>query len=101
MIVSCITIFVTILIILIIKLFTKIQKEEEIKNATIIVELNENLDISFNEPDVHVSTFIKNINGTIKDDFLIDTTEIGEKEIKFEYKNGVFYVSVLLYGNLP
>lgn len=86
-IISCITILAIVLIILITKLFTKIQKEEKIKNATIIVELNENLDIPFNEPDIHISNFIKYINGTIKDDYLIDTTELGEKEIKFEYTN--------------
>ena len=29
------------------------------------------------------------------------TAERNGGSVKFEYKNGVFYVSVLLYGNLP
>lgn len=63
-----------------------IFKEIEIRNAKIIVELKENLEIEFLS-EVRVSDFITNINGTIKNDYVIDTKNIGEKEIKFEYIN--------------
>ncbi len=64
----------------------EIIKEEIIKKATIIVDLKEDLSIPFYE-DVKVSDFITNINGTIKNDYEIDTTKLGTKTIYFEYIN--------------
>ena len=37
--------------------------------------------------EVKVSDFIENINGTIEDDFFIETNELGEKEVNFKYIN--------------
>lgn len=68
------------------KSLAKKHEEEIIKNAVVIVELKEDLTTEFLSK-VHVSDFITNINGTIIDDYEIDTKKIGEKEIKFEYIN--------------
>lgn len=88
--VICVIISSTLLITIIIprfKAYYKAKKQEElIKNATIIVELNENLSIPFMS-EAKVTDFITNINGTIIDDYTIDTSEVGEKTVNFEYVN--------------
>ena len=65
----------------------EIEKEKErIKNAKVIVTLEEELNAPFyTKPKV--SDYIKDINGEIVDDYTIDTTQVGEKEIFFEYIN--------------
>lgn len=73
-------------VVLLIFVGVKINKKIELKNAKIVVELKENLDTEFLSK-VKVSDFITNINGKITNDYNIDTTIIGEKEIKFEYIN--------------
>ncbi len=82
-IITCIVIFLSIILTII---GITIYKDIEIKNAKVIVELKDNLEIEFLS-NIKVSDFITNINGTIIDDYEIDTTKIGEKEIKFEYIN--------------
>lgn len=62
------------------------EEEEKIKNATIIVDLKEDRNTEFLSK-VKVSDFIININGTIIDDYEIDTTKVGTKIINFEYIN--------------
>lgn len=62
------------------------EYEERLKNATILVELKGNLDVSFYS-EVKVSDFLVSINGELVDDFLIDTKTIGEKEVVFHYIN--------------
>lgn len=62
------------------------QIAETLKNANIIVELKEDLTASFYS-EVKVSDFIKNINGTIIDDYKINTKVLGYKKVKFEYIN--------------
>lgn len=64
----------------------KKREEERIKNARIEVTLKEQLFIPFLEK-VKVSDFIISINGEIVDDYEIDTTSIGTKEISFEFIN--------------
>ncbi len=54
--------------------------------AKIEVDLVDNLEVEFNSK-VKVSDFIKSINGTILDDYQIDTTKLGNKEIEFKFKN--------------
>ena len=70
--------------------FQEVKEEKEyqeiLKTATIIVELKDNLEVSFYS-DVKVSDFISNINGTIVDDYKIDTSILGKRKIKFEYIN--------------
>lgn len=83
-----ILIIVLVLFIIPISIFFGIKEYNNwlIKNAEIIVELNDNLEVEvFSE--VKLSDFIKSINGTLIDDFEINTTEVGTKPINFEYIN--------------
>ena len=57
-----------------------------IKYAKIEVTLKDNLEVPFLE-DAKVSDFIENINGKIIDDYEIDTTKLGNKEISFKFIN--------------
>lgn len=63
----------------------KYYKYYQIKHAKIEITLN-NTDVEFNT-FVKVSDFIESINGTIVNDYEIDTTIIGKKEITFNYVN--------------
>lgn len=76
------SLFLTLFIFLGIKLYNYIR----VKNAKIEVVLNENLTIEFNEKR-HVSSFIESINGNIIDDYVIDSTTLGEHDVKFEFVN--------------
>ena len=70
-------------------LFKKIEQkkeEEKIKNAIVIIDYKENLTTEFLS-EVKVSDFITNINGTITNDYKINTNKIAKKEIKYEYIN--------------
>ena len=57
-----------------------------IKNARIEVVLKNNLTAEFTE-EKKVSDFIESINGNIIDNYVINTTSLGKKEIKFQFKN--------------
>ncbi|MCM1053587.1 MAG: glycoside hydrolase family 25 protein [Ruminococcus sp.] len=61
-------------------------KDYQIEHAVVIIDLKEDLSTEFLS-DVKVSDFITNINGEIIDDYKIDTTKVGNKEIKFKYIN--------------
>lgn len=82
-----IVIIVIILILLLIGIFTGVKLYEyyRIKNAVILVELVDDLNVEFNSK-TYLSNIIKSINGEYKD-FEIDTTKLGEKIIKFDYIN--------------
>lgn len=86
----CLIICLTLTITIIIPAFTKHREEkeleEQIKNATIKVTLKEDLNIPFLS-SVKVSDLIVDINGEIIDDYLINTTKIGDKEVSFNYVN--------------
>lgn len=63
-----------------------IYNKWRIANAKIIVELNDNLKIDvFSE--IKLSDLIKSINGKLEDDFKINTTKVGVKQITFNYTN--------------
>lgn len=64
----------------------KVYEDEKVKNAIIEVTLTEDLDVSF-DSEVKLSDLVESINGKFDDDFKIDTTILGEKEIKFKYTN--------------
>ncbi len=67
----------------------KKEKEEylqTIKNATIIVNLKEDLNVEFMS-SIKVSDFIEEINGKITSDDFIETNVVGPKEVHFEYIN--------------
>ncbi len=57
-----------------------------IKTAKIEVTLVDDLTIEFTS-EKKVSDFITSINGKITNDFIIDTTKIGDKEVKFNFVN--------------
>ena len=72
-----------------------------VKWAKIEVELVEDLTLEF-ASQKHASDFIKSINGTILDDYIINATTLGPKEVKINFKNeeGIkvsytYYVEVL------
>ena len=54
--------------------------------AKVEVNLVDDLTINFNK-NAKVSDFIQSINGKIIDDYQIDTTKVGEREVKFYFKN--------------
>lgn len=57
-----------------------------VKYAKIEVTLKDNLTVEFLS-EVHVSDFIKSINGKIIDDYIIDSKKVGTKHIKFNFIN--------------
>lgn len=57
-----------------------------IKNAKIIVTLQDNLEVEVYSK-VKLSDFIKSINGELIEDFEINTTKIGKKPIDFKFIN--------------
>lgn len=61
----------------------KYYKNYQVKHAVKIVKLSTDKVNLFDE--IHLNDLISDINGTIIEDKLIDTTKIGEKEIEFEY----------------
>ena len=78
-----ITIIILILIIFGIKILIEDYK---IKHAKVEVTLADDLTINFTE-EKHVSDFITSINGNIVNDYIIDSTQIGEKNVEFEFVN--------------
>ena len=62
------------------------KEEERIRNATIKIDFIEPLEVEFNK-DIKLSDLIVNINGTIIDNFKIDTSKVGDKKISFHYVN--------------
>ena len=61
-------------------------EEEHIKNAIIKIEFINPLEVEFNT-SVRLSDLITSINGTIIDDYEVDTTKVGNKELNFKYIN--------------
>lgn len=57
-----------------------------IKTAKVEITYIEDKNIDFLS-DTYVSTLIKSINGKIVDNYKIDTTKLGKKEINYEYVN--------------
>ena len=73
----------TILFIIIISIKNIIRDKKEDKTA---LTLKDNLQTEFLS-DVKVSTFIEHLNGTLISDDKIDTTSLGTKTVKVNYKN--------------
>lgn len=70
---------------LIITLIT-VNAIKEKKEDEVALTLKDNLNTEFLS-EVKVSSFIENLNGTLTDDYIIDTTSLGTKEVKVNYKN--------------
>ena len=66
--------------------YQKWREEERIKNAIIKIDYIDPLEVEFNK-EIKLSDLIKSINGTLIDDFKIDTSTVGEKEINYKYIN--------------
>jgi len=64
----------------------KKEYENLLKNANIVVDLKDDLNVSFLS-DARVSDFILNINGEVVSDYVLDTSTVGEMEVQFEYIN--------------
>jgi GH25 family lysozyme M1 (1,4-beta-N-acetylmuramidase) len=64
----------------------KIYSYIRIKNAKIEVVLVDDLTLEFTDSK-KVSDYIKSINGKIVDDYIIDSTKLGEKEVNFKFIN--------------
>ena len=61
-------------------------KEENERIDREAVTLKENLTVEFGEK-VKVSDFLQNLNGTLLNDYVIDTETLGTKEVSFEFLN--------------
>ena len=81
-----ITFFLLLISVLIFPKIKNFMEKQKIKNATIIVELKDDLTIPFNE-ECKISDFIEKINGKIVNDYEIDTTLLGVQKIDFYYIN--------------
>ena len=68
------------------KKYQEYLEEERIKNAIVKIEYIDPLEVSFNK-DIKLSDLILSINGTLIDDFTIDTSKVLSKKISFEYIN--------------
>ena len=66
--------------------YEEYKEEERIRNAIIKVELVDPLEIEF-KSDIKLSDLIVSINGTLCEDFTINTKELGNQEIVFYFVN--------------
>lgn len=73
-------------ILLVVGMFMFSYKLYQIKHAKINVKLNKDLVVEVYD-QVHVSDFIKSMNGKLIDDEVIDTTKVGIKNVSFQYIN--------------
>lgn len=62
------------------------KEQQRIKNATVIVELKEDLELNFYS-ETKLSDLIVNINGELNEDITINTKEIGTNKVTFKYVN--------------
>lgn len=83
---SCIIIILLLISKVIIPCIRMYEQKQLIKNAKVIVNLNENLNVKFNS-DTKLSSLIKDLNGTIITDKDLKTNEIGTQKVTFEYEN--------------
>ena len=84
--IACFLIIIILTTKVIIPCVKEIQEQEKIKNAKVIVDLKKDNKVSFYS-DKKLSELIDNINGELIDDLRLETKEIGNKKITFEYKN--------------
>lgn len=66
--------------------YQEYKEQERIKNAIIKVELIEELNIPINN-EVYVMDLINSINGNIIDNYRIDTSKLGIKDVTFSFIN--------------
>ena len=68
------------------KKYQEWREEERIRNAIVKIEYINPLEVEFNS-DTKLSDLIVSINGTLIEDYNIDTSIVGEKELNFKYIN--------------
>ena len=61
-------------------------EEESIRKDLASIILKEDMTVEFGK-EVKVSDFIENINGNLINDYKIDTENLGEMKVEFEFKN--------------
>jgi len=66
--------------------YQKWRLEERIRNAIVKIEYIDPLEIPFNE-EIKLSDLIVSMNGHLIDDYIIDTSVVGDKKISFKYVN--------------
>ena len=64
----------------------KLVERYRIAHATVLVVLKENLDVEVYK-EAEVKDFITKLNGELITNYKVDTSELGKKEISFEYIN--------------
>ena len=69
-----------------IKEYKEYKEQQRIKNAIIKVELVNNLNVPINN-EIYVMDLISSINGDIIDNYKIDTTRLGIKDVTFKFIN--------------
>lgn len=79
-------ILIIIIILVLIVLSIRYINYLKIKNAKIDVKLVDNMVLEFNDKK-KVSDYIQKINGKIIDDYVIDSTKLGDKKIDFKFIN--------------
>ena len=68
------------------KKYEKWREEERIRNAIVKIEYINPLEVEF-KSNIKLSDLIVSINGSLIDDFTIDTSSVGDKKISFKYIN--------------
>ena len=68
------------------KKYQDYKEEQRIKNAKIVVNLKENLKVTY-DSKLKISDLIEEINGEIIQDNYLDTAALGKKTVNFKYVN--------------
>ena len=68
------------------KKYQNYKEQERIKNAKIVVNLKENLKVTY-DTKLKISDLIEYINGDIIHDSYLDTAALGKKTVNFKYVN--------------
>ena len=68
------------------KKYQEYREEERVKNAIIKISYIDPLEVEFNS-EVKLSDLITSINGKLLDDYTIDTSVVGNKELNYKYIN--------------
>ena len=68
------------------KKYQEYKEQERIRNAKIVVNLKENLKITY-DTKLKISDLIESINGDIIHDTYLDTASLGKRSVNFKYIN--------------
>lgn len=68
------------------KKYQEFLEEERIRNAIVKIDYINPLEVEFNS-DIKLSDLIVSINGSLLDDYKVDTSIVGDKKLNFKYIN--------------